>query len=50
LIWFDLIPPAQYSNTMTGWGPSNETPNIWITFGCGGNSLHVCQVWYQKNK
>jgi hypothetical protein len=50
LIWIDLIPPLQYSKTMTGWGPSNETPNIRTTFGCGGNSLHVCHVWYQKNK
>jgi hypothetical protein len=35
-----VLPPAQYSRTRTTWGPSNETPNIWTTFGWGGNSLY----------
>jgi hypothetical protein len=34
-----ILPPAQYSITITGWGPSNEIPNKWTTFGCGGKVL-----------
>lgn len=51
LIWFDLIPPPQYSITMTGWDSSSiETPNNWTTFGCGGNRLsndwkQIVSVW-----
>lgn len=38
---WEMIPPSQYSKTMIGWGPFNETPNIWTTFGCGGSSLQT---------
>jgi hypothetical protein len=53
-LWIELL-PSQYSRIRTGWGPSNETPNIWTTFGCGGNSLcfhyrHISSYHQHNNK
>jgi hypothetical protein len=43
-----LLPPSQYSMITTTWGPSNEIPYIWTTFGCWGNSLH--HIYHTTNR
>lgn len=45
---FSFEPPAQYSNTSAGCGPSLIIPNVWTIFGCGDNVLNIISKQIEK--